>query len=424
MAHPTHPSQPGKQPSDRGARFKRSFAQSTYITTAWTWFMVLAGKAAEPVLVTSVLYASVKLLPIVRFPLQLDAVVFVAQFIALDVGGLSLNKLADQALKEGNTTGAKQAKRLSIALVSVMLAGVIIAGIDQVVKLDEQISTVIDTSLLIARAIMAVLYSRVIHALKEEDLFDNQPPHGGGDVKELVAEAVATLTAQIKADQAEQMSLLRELVTASVNEALAAQSAQIKADQSEMLRALSQRQEQQINLLDVRQHTALAGIREAQALAERNFDALIKTVMTRLETASVQRVIVSQATPETRQVESRGTKCVPRAGGGSTNVVLLSEAGASRRQTPHGMGSPETGRSETAENEVDKLVWPLLDAGKTVRGIAAETGIKKATVGRSRLRWAAAHTTVAASSHETANLSHETRADEIATDEPCGEGVS
>src|SRR5215469_3463898 len=113
--------------STTGARVKRSFAQSTYITTGWNWFMILAGKAAEPVLVASVLYASVKLLPIVHFPPQFDVVVFIAQFVALDVGGLSLNKLADQAKQDGNEEGAKQARRLSIALVGVMLIGVIMA---------------------------------------------------------------------------------------------------------------------------------------------------------------------------------------------------------------------------------------------------------------------------------------------------------
>lgn len=126
---------------------KRAFAQSTYITAGWNWFMILAGKAAEPVLVASVLYASVKLLPIVHFPPQLDVVVFVAQFIALDIGGLSLNKLADQAKADGNLMGATQAKRLSIALVIVMLIGVIMAGLDQIVKLDGQVGTVIDTIL-------------------------------------------------------------------------------------------------------------------------------------------------------------------------------------------------------------------------------------------------------------------------------------
>ncbi|HEU5375822.1 MAG TPA: hypothetical protein VFV38_10315, partial [Ktedonobacteraceae bacterium] len=162
------------QKSTKGARIKRSFAQSTYITTGWNWFMILAGKAAEPVLVASVLYASVKLLPIVHFPPQFDVVVFIAQFVALDVGGLSLNKLADQAKKDGNDEGATQARRLSIALVSVMLIGVIMAGVDQIIKLDGQVNAVIDTILLIARAVMAVLYSRIIHSLRKDD--EPEPP--------------------------------------------------------------------------------------------------------------------------------------------------------------------------------------------------------------------------------------------------------
>jgi hypothetical protein len=79
----------------RAERITRSLAQSAYITAAWTWFLILAAKAAEPVLVASVLYASVKLLPLVHVPPQYDVVVFLAQFVALDIGGLSLNTLAD-----------------------------------------------------------------------------------------------------------------------------------------------------------------------------------------------------------------------------------------------------------------------------------------------------------------------------------------
>jgi hypothetical protein len=50
-----------------------------------------------------------------------------------------------------------------------MLVGVIMAGVDQIVKLDGQVGTVIDTILLIARAVMAALYSRVIHSLKKDE---------------------------------------------------------------------------------------------------------------------------------------------------------------------------------------------------------------------------------------------------------------
>jgi hypothetical protein len=64
--------------------------------------MFFVGKAVEPVLVVSVLYTSVKLLPVIYFLPQFDGMVFIAQFVALDIGRLSLNKLADQAKKDGN----------------------------------------------------------------------------------------------------------------------------------------------------------------------------------------------------------------------------------------------------------------------------------------------------------------------------------
>lgn len=94
-------------PKQRRTNLKRAFAQSTYITAGWNWFLILVGKAAEPVLVASVFSASVKFLPLVHFPPQCDVVVFVAQFLALDIGGLSLNTLADQAKQDGNDVGAR-----------------------------------------------------------------------------------------------------------------------------------------------------------------------------------------------------------------------------------------------------------------------------------------------------------------------------
>ena len=163
--------------------------------------MILAGQAAVPVLVASVLYASVKLLPAVHFPPQCDVAVFIAQFVALDVGGLSLNKLANQAKKDGNEVGAIHARRLSIALVSVMLIGVIMAGVDQVVKLDGQVGTVIDTLFLIARAVMAVLYSRVIHSLKKDD---EPEPLSEEYIEEYISRAVkAAFTTALAAMQEE-----------------------------------------------------------------------------------------------------------------------------------------------------------------------------------------------------------------------------
>jgi hypothetical protein len=312
--------------TNKGARIKRSFMQSDYITAGWNWFMVLAGKAAEPVLVMSVLYASVKLLPVVHFPPQADVVVFIAQFVALDIGGLSLNKLADQAKKDGNDEGAKHARRLSIALVAIMLAGVIMAGVDQIVKLDGQLGTVIDTMLLIARAVLAVLYSRVIHSLKNDD--EPEPPTQER-VEELITEAVNTsLTAAIE-------NVRQEIV-------------------SQLGATLSQHLDQRLAELDMRQTETMAHLRDEQA-------ALIaETVTSMIETAVRKRVPVSPPAVSSPKVRS------------------ITEA-TSRKRAPAGTG----------KQEIDKVIWPLLDTGLSVRTIAAQTTISAGTVGRSRKRWIA-----------------------------------
>ena len=146
-----------RRKSTTGARFTRAFTQSTSLPAGWNGFLILAGKTAEPVLVASLFSVSVTFLPLVHFSPQLNVVVFVARFIALDTGSLSLNKLADQAKKDGNDEGTKHTRRVRIALVLILLTGVILAGMDQVVKLDSQRGTVIDTMHLIVRAVMAVL---------------------------------------------------------------------------------------------------------------------------------------------------------------------------------------------------------------------------------------------------------------------------
>lgn len=87
-----------------------------------------------------------------------------------------------------------------------MLIGVVKAGIDQIVKLDRQISTVIDTTLLIARAVMAVLYSWVIHSLKKDDEPDAPSKE---EIDELVTEKIdAALTGTLEQTKQEMIARL------------------------------------------------------------------------------------------------------------------------------------------------------------------------------------------------------------------------
>jgi hypothetical protein len=97
-----------------------------------------------------------------------------------------------------------------------------------VVRLDSQVGTGIDTMLLIARAILAVLYSRVIHSLRSEDPIGVSQPE-----TVQIDEAVTTL--------------ITETITATFQN-------------------LSQHLDERLTMLDIKQADALAHLRQ-EALA-------------------------------------------------------------------------------------------------------------------------------------------------------------
>lgn len=243
------------------------FVRSTYITAFWSWFLGLMGKAAEPVLTATVVYSTVKMLPSITIPTSIDTVVFIVQQLALDIGGLSLGKLAEQARKDGNETGATQARRVSNTLIGIMIAGVILATIEHFATFPPQVTTGIEITLLIARAVMAVLYGRIIHALKKEADLD-QPALTPSSVPPIDLEA------------------LTEAITRRIE---AASEARFEAR-----------------------------IRQLEATNEARFEALLR-----------QWVTVSEA-PETRQIEAPKKPREARIpeGKAALNVVALRQPGA------------------------------------------------------------------------------------------------
>src|SRR5215469_8719608 len=150
----------------RWEAIKRSFTQSNYITDFWNWLMTLMSKAAELVLFGSVLYSGYQLLPhITHAPAQVDALVFVIQQAALDIGGMGLLKLAKRA---GLPKDAFPV-RVGVILVVLMILNVVLASLKQTMPMiPPGVFIGIETILLIARAIMAVLFGYAIHALREE----------------------------------------------------------------------------------------------------------------------------------------------------------------------------------------------------------------------------------------------------------------
>jgi len=155
---------PSKYP--RWDAFKSSFKQSNYITDFWNWFMTLMSKAAEMVLFGTVLYSGYQLLPgVPHVPATIDAAVFVIQQGALDIGGMGLLKLAKRA---GLPRDAFPV-RLGVTLVVLMILNVALASIKHTLPMiPDGVFVGIETVLLIARAVVAVLFGHAIYALREE----------------------------------------------------------------------------------------------------------------------------------------------------------------------------------------------------------------------------------------------------------------
>lgn len=190
----------GQQPQKQGRGFKYHFARSTYITAAWDWLMMFAAAACEAILTISVIYSCARLLPALHTPVWLDNTVFIWQMVALDVGGLSLRKMANQARKDGNESGAKFASRVSNALILIMVLNVVLSILQGVAHLDPSFVSVVEGTLLVARAVMAVLYAAVIHSLREDDQAEQTPPPVPAvDVQQIVTQAITEL--QTRFDQ-------------------------------------------------------------------------------------------------------------------------------------------------------------------------------------------------------------------------------
>jgi hypothetical protein len=92
-----------------------------------------------------------------------------------------------------------------------------------------------------------------------------------------------------------------------------------------------------------------------------------ETVTRVFETAGQKGMSVSTVLPETKNVS--------RSVGTPRKVRSITEAPSHQRADEH---------------EIDNVIWPLFDAGCSVRAIATQKAISTGTVGRSRKRWSGA----------------------------------
>jgi predicted nucleic acid-binding Zn-ribbon protein len=144
---------------------KAALKDSSWVTVAWDWFQTLLGRAAEAVLWATMVFSCYLLVPgAAQPPAQVSSLAFILQFIALDIGGLGLNKAAQQQ----GLARWSYARIIAYILIGITLITVTISGIEHAVKLGAALQTWIEVSLVVARSVMTVLYSQAIHDLKHQ----------------------------------------------------------------------------------------------------------------------------------------------------------------------------------------------------------------------------------------------------------------
>jgi hypothetical protein len=152
-----------QQETKRWWQSKRLWIESEYITHFWDWFITFLGKSAEIILFATMLYDGYLVMPGVPKPADnVDAAITLVQWAALDIGGYSLIKMS----KKLGLARDSFPCIVGYVLVSLMVINMILVPIQN--KLPANILTGVQITLLIARAVMAVIYGHAIRALKEE----------------------------------------------------------------------------------------------------------------------------------------------------------------------------------------------------------------------------------------------------------------
>jgi len=190
--------------------WKERLADSSWVTVGWDWFMTLVGRVVEAVLWVTMAFACYQLIPHVPQPAPaVSAGAFIAQFLALDAGGLGLYKLAEQQALEKWA----YARVVSGVLIGITLVTVAYAGIEHAMQVDAHVTTWVEISLVIARSIMTVLYGQAVQSLKQQAA---APAHAQQVLEEL-ANSFDEQLEHLKAQLAQSERRLQQQVTESAS---------------------------------------------------------------------------------------------------------------------------------------------------------------------------------------------------------------
>jgi hypothetical protein len=164
---------------------------SSWVTIAWEWLQSLLGRAVDFVLWVTMIFACYQLIPGAPMPSQaLSVFTFVLQFVALDIGGMSLNQIGQRhGLDRWSYT-----RVVAYACIFVTLVTIVFAGIQHAMTVPQDVTNWVEIILVVARSILTVLYGQAVRALK----FVEQV---GNDQVAKLEEEVSKLRVQLDSEQ-------------------------------------------------------------------------------------------------------------------------------------------------------------------------------------------------------------------------------
>lgn len=168
---------PGKESSRRGEQIKQGFKESTWVTTGWNWITTFISRGAEPILLICFLIQLYSVLPdTAKIQPSVMNTVFIVQSMTLDIAGIGLIMMCHRLKMDK----ASSPMKLGNGLLGIMILSLIFAIIKSHTP-DTWVYGYIEGALLIVRAILAVIYSPVMHTvngqlktLEDEKTIDQQ----------------------------------------------------------------------------------------------------------------------------------------------------------------------------------------------------------------------------------------------------------
>jgi hypothetical protein len=192
---------------------ERAMTSSQAITDAWDVTKTILARLAEWVLFLCMIMNIIEILPGVVLPALVSNLVLCVQAVTLDVAGFGLASMADHARDTGDEAAARTGKRTSWLLISLMVVTLLLVSIGLLWPQTQPYTAPAEKVLILARVIMTVVYSHVVHSLRRSTHTPQAIPAAATlDYAEIARQLHAQFPQPVPAPQVDYQELIQQLV--------------------------------------------------------------------------------------------------------------------------------------------------------------------------------------------------------------------